>query len=593
MISVSVVTVFMFDALRVAVTMGSRAASARIAAGVVVAVLVVVSIPLIDRANRNLAIVLVGAMGLARIAIQVMAPEPSLGGQIIPAAIVVGLFGATVAVHALIYGGRPVGLGVLVGSAFDIALLSGSATLPLPWVQGVGPLVGILVAACVAILALLVDQRLSMPVRATSRVPAVGIVAVGAWVGLHVMLTSNLGWIRWISGGDPWLAVVPGSVGIAGALVWQMQGRRESQPIVAATLAAASSVLLTAADSIWAAALLTVIAGALGVALTGMLERDSLAAPERVQWASGSVPLLALAPVVIKEESPALTGIAVTVVVAVVLLVAALLAARHSPIRSGTANVAAAVALVALAVALVGATAGDEVSRQSVPGELLVATYGLDGGFTPSGSFDPYAGAQVVLDLGADVLALQNLTRGRVMDGATDLPEFLARRTGTRIEWFGGGDGFGSAVEIQVDNVAVADRGTPGVAHVIEIISGEGEDAIRVLAVDATGAPVARQDVGSRLVDLWDGTPHTVFAGTFDAGGDAEPVATMANSGLFDVTLAMQEINPLTYPADLPTMQLDFILISPDLRPTGARIGERSASSHLPVISRVVVRKDP
>ena len=592
-------TVCMFDALRIVLTFGSRSSTAAIGAVVVMAVLVVVSIPFVERANRTLAIGLVVTIGLARVAAQLMPAAPSLAGQILPAALIVGLFGGAVATHASVHGGRTVGLGVLLGSAFDVAFLSGSATLPSPWVQGVTPVVGVVLAMLVAVGALGVEQRLTMPSRSGARVPAVSIVALGAWVGLHLMLFSNLGWIRSISGGEPWMTVLPGALGIAGAAVWLMQGRRESQPVVAAGIATSAAVLLTAADSVWAIALMVVIAGGAGVALTGMLERNSSAAPERLQWATGTVAVLALAPTVIKEANEAASGITATISAVLLLLLCSVFSMQHNSMRAGAAHVPALIALGLLGAALAGSSLAQTMGHPETPGELLVATYDIDRGFLPDGDFDPYAGAQVMLDLGADVVALPDITRGRVSEGITDLAQFLTRRTGTTIEWFGGEDGYGSAVELSVEGVAASDLGVAGLLRVIEVLpeledDGQAQDdaVIRLLAVDATGSPVTQTDVGGVLLDLWDRSPHTVFAGSFEEGAETEPIATLVNAGLFDVTLAMQEINPLTFPADLPTMQLDYILISPDLRPTGARIGDVSSSTHLPVISRVVIRSE-
>ncbi len=122
--------------------------------------------------------------------------------------------------------------------------------------------------------------------------------------------------------------------------------------------------------------------------------------------------------------------------------------------------------------------------------------------------------------------------------------------------------------------------------------AGEAERALRILAVDAAGAAAPATDVGMRLVDVWGVQPRTIMAGSFDSPPEVEPVATLINAGMFDVTLAVPDIAPLTWPADLATVQLDYILISQDLRPAGARVVAESSSNHLPVVSRVAIREE-
>ena len=594
MVGMAAATVFVFDAIRVLVTLGSRSGPVRIEAFVVVFVVSLVTIPLVERASRSVVVGLSVGIAAARVLLQVLAPAPTLIGQAVAAAIVLGLFGAVVATTAIVFGGRLVGLSVLVGATVDLAILASLATLPLPWWRGVAPALGLLAAGVVTVGSAITEQRLTMPTRPPGRVPAVALGGVALWVALHVMLFSNIGWLNLLVGGETWIAVGAASLGIAGALVWETQGRAESHPAIAGLIAVIAAALLTNADGGWAAMLVAVIGAASGVALTGALERDSSAAPERVQWATGAVPALALLPVIGREiDGSGLNPEQMVLGSALALLGCGVLSTRHNPGRSGVALAATALGVAAAAAAVGGAIVGRVlVDEPATPGELLVATFNMDRGFRPDGEFDPHAAAQVVIDLSADVVALQDVQRGRIRDGATDLVVFLERRTDSTIEWVGRPDGTGAAIELGVAADEVGDRSIPGVAQIIEArIGGEG-DAIRLLAVDAVGAPVGSEDVGGMLAAVWGGEARTVMAGSFDGTRDVEPMLTLFNAGLFDVTLVLPDIVPLTSPADLPTLQLDYILISQDLRPAGARVVEITSSDHRPVVSRVGIPED-
>ena len=384
-------------------------------------------------------------------------------------------------------------------------------------------------------------------------------------------------------------------IGVAGALIWELQGRRASQPALAGVFAVIATALLATADGLWAAALVASVAASAGVALTGMLERDSSAAPERVQWAAGAIPALAVLPVAAREIDGrwALSPLQVVVVTGFILLGGAVLSLRHNPGPSARAPWAAVLGAGAAVIAIgVAAAAPAPVLGEAAAGEIVVATFNLEGGFQPDGRFDPDAAARAIVDLAADVVALQDVPRGRIRDGAADLAVFLERRTGMAIYWTGDGDGQGAAVAVRVEPIEVVDRSVPAVARVLEVLVGPHDAEFRVLAVDAVGAPVATSDVGGALLGVWGAEPRSVLAGSLDSPPVAEPVATLLNGGLFDVTLALDGINPLTWPADLATAQLDYVLISPDLRPAGARVVADSPSNHLPVVARIAVR-DP
>ncbi len=585
--------VFVFDAIRVLVTLGSRSVSLRIVGALIVFVVALVSLPLVERADRAIVLALTGVVAGVRVAMQLLDPSPTFIGQMIAAAALLGLFGALVAANAVTYGGRTVGLGLLLGAAADIALLAALASLPLPWWRGWLPVVALLGVGAAMVGASSVESQLTMATRPPARVPAVAVAMIGAWVAFHVMAVANSGWVAVLSDGAAWLAVGAPALGVAAALIWETPGRSASQPVVAAVIALAATLLLGTASGAWGAVLVAVLAASSGVALIGALERDSSAPPERLQWATGSVPALAILPVVAREAQAtwSLEPSQVIAGTGLVLLAVAGLSLRHNPGPSGTAPLAAVFALGAVVIGVGSALVGGPRLLEPPPaGELLVATFNLERGFSDDGLFDPEAAAQILIDLDADVVAIQEVARGRIRDGAADLVMYLQRRTGFTLEWVGSEHGEGAAAGLSVAPAGVADRTIDGVAKVIELTVGEEDRALRILAVDAVGPDAPAPDVGMALVDIWGVQPRTVLAGSFDSPPDVEPIATLLNAGMFDVTLAVPDSTPLTWPADLATVQLDYILISQDLRPAGARVVDQSSSSHLPVVSRVAIR---
>ena len=71
---------------------------------------------------------------------------------------------------------------------------------------------------------------------------------------------------------------------------------------------------------------------------------------------------------------------------------------------------------------------------------LRILTYNIHSAYNSQGAQDPEAIARVIEASGADAVALQEVSRGWLLDGSTDLATFLARRLKMQVLFQGTAD---------------------------------------------------------------------------------------------------------------------------------------------------------
>jgi endonuclease/exonuclease/phosphatase family metal-dependent hydrolase len=289
----------------------------------------------------------------------------------------------------------------------------------------------------------------------------------------------------------------------------------------------------------------------------------------------------------------------VLVVGAAVLAVLAFAAARDPlqlrPTRAAPlkATVVTTVAVVIGGLVVVPLTA-PEFDPDPSPGngrEVRVATYNVRSGFGADGRFDPDALAAVVTASDADVVVLNEVDRGWLLEGGHDLLRLLATRTGMRAVFAPAADElWGNAVltRLPVTETRVVDLPRAGAAMqrsllsvVIDAGSGRSFAVIGTQLHDVDDEPSVRltqaRAVTAEVARLRGRQLPVAVLGDLGAERDAPELAPLAI--LDDAAPASGP----TWPSDDPTVRRDHALVSSDLDSSDPSIPRVTASDHLPI----------
>ncbi|MHB0980960.1 MAG: endonuclease/exonuclease/phosphatase family protein, partial [Thermoleophilia bacterium] len=237
---------------------------------------------------------------------------------------------------------------------------------------------------------------------------------------------------------------------------------------------------------------------------------------------------------------------------------------------------------------------------EAVPGDggpVRVMTFNLHNGFAADGRLDLEALARVIEEQKPDILALQEVSRGWVINGTVDMFGRLSHRLGMPgVYGPTAGPLWGNALlsRFPLDGHELVSLPTEDLLlrrGLIDATVDVGADApLRVVVTHyhhpEEGGPV-RVLESAALLDVWGGAPRTVVLGDFNAIPCDREIETLREAGLVEV-LAAAGVSPgYTYSSDEPFQRIDYIWVTPDLLAAGAgapadvRITGGTASDHL------------
>ncbi len=236
------------------------------------------------------------------------------------------------------------------------------------------------------------------------------------------------------------------------------------------------------------------------------------------------------------------------------------------------------------------------------PGDGLpvrVMTYNLHQGFDVHGRHGLEELAKVIEAEDPDIVALQEVSRGWVVNGSVDMLEWLSQRLEMDYVWGPAVDPvWGNGVlsrlpivgyqnlEMPNNDSILADRAflkveiDVGGGETIDVVathfhSGDGDSAIRV--------PQAEAVLGAA-----DSGRTTVLLGDFNAQPDHPEMLLIADAGFNDALVATgANLDGFTYPADAPWERIDYVWASPDLKMRDFSTPVSLASDHLAVVATV------
>ena len=226
---------------------------------------------------------------------------------------------------------------------------------------------------------------------------------------------------------------------------------------------------------------------------------------------------------------------------------------------------------------------------------VRVLSYNLHFGFDVRGWSDLEGVARAIEASGAEVVGLQEVSRGWYVNGATDMLAWLQRRLRMPYARFAGasdaiwGNALLSRYPIVAGEVVRLPReGVPLRRNALRVELDLG--AGRRLSVVVThlhhvegpdGARVRLAQV-PRLLELVGGRPATVLMGDLNAEPGSAEIGLLRAAGLTDAFAAAGggPADAPTWPADRPDRRIDWIWLSGDLAATGFVATTSTASDH-------------
>jgi len=504
--------------------------------------------------------------------------------------------------------------GVVVGLTLDTLIKGAGGTLDLSWIPTIGAAVVVLALAAVS-LWLIALEPVPVPSAPSdvSWTAALPLAALGPILLIQAMISLNQGWVAQVSGTSSTTALVVLVAGLvamaAGSVLAFARPLLHRWPVA---VLAGLFVLLTVPRtpplaSALPLALLPIqftFGWGLGlIALRGAQPTRPGLGRTSVWVTLGMIVYLLLAFVYYVSFDIALpiprdwVLPGATLIFAVCLVVAARPSER-TPERDFTAVTATgALALLGIVIALL---LPHPSSLPTAAPTGRVMTFNLHSAFNRAGRLDPEAIAAVIEEQSPDVVALQEVSRGWLIDGSVDLVDWLGRRLGMQILFNGTADPiWGNAILSRVGFIDHGSAPLPLAGTLLprgflwaRVDLGLGQPVL----VIATHLHHIAEEHGPRLaqipvlLDFWGKAGHTVMMGDLNSEPTWPEMDLIRQAGMVDSWSEAGQGEGLTWPADDPFQRIDWIWHSPDLRAVTAETVMSAASDHRALVADLAER---
>lgn len=246
-------------------------------------------------------------------------------------------------------------------------------------------------------------------------------------------------------------------------------------------------------------------------------------------------------------------------------------------------------------------TTTSAVADQPV-GDLRLLDWNLHYGVSADPSVRLDEMVATIEDSGADVVTLQEVSRGWVLGGGADMATFLARETGMRVVFVPAADRqFGNAIlwdPLRGDLADVA-------RHALPYGAGPQERSAVSATLDAAGVPVRvtsvhlqhrEENTPTRLDQLGTLLADEPVEGAYVLAGDlnAEPgwdeITLVEEHGLESGQDAAGDPDALTSPAVAPAHRIDWVFGSDPVTFRSFEVLDVTASDHRPLLTELRTR---
>jgi endonuclease/exonuclease/phosphatase family metal-dependent hydrolase len=501
--------------------------------------------------------------------------------------------------------------GLTLGLAFDIAMHGAAGTLDLTWIAGATPLV---VTALLGLLTFWALFQSPIPdleaATETSWSNALPLLAIGPYLLLQLLIFQSSGWLEEVAGVPSplgfFLVMLGNLMAVVG--VWWGLSHPSSFRLPLAVLAAIVLTLSTAGAAgpgpvFILSALVSQLLMGWGWALVST--RGAMADRPGLGRTGLALPLgmllfltLAFAYYIALDLALPFPREAIVPSGAAFLGVLYVIASRRTqPVAAPPELAPFWLSGIFLAVPLVVGVLQGPLPRpvQPVDRPVRVMSFNIHSGFGSAGRHDPEAIAKVIEDSGADIVALQEVSRVRLLDGGTDLASWLSRRLNLPFLFHGEEEPiWGNAILSRFPILQHGQGALPDEDALIsrgylwaEIDIG-GETPLFLIATHLHHVEAdhhVRLKEVPVLLDLWGGRPFTVLLGDLNAKPDWEEMRLIYDAGLIDSWLETGGGDGFTWPAVGPDKRIDWIWHTGDLVAVRAEVVQTLASDHLPVLA--------
>ena len=269
--------------------------------------------------------------------------------------------------------------------------------------------------------------------------------------------------------------------------------------------------------------------------------------------------------------------------------------ARHA-VREAVTRFASIPALLLLILPLVYLATWKNVEPiQGAGYPVRVMSYNLHQGFDVHGSHGLEDIAKVIESEDPDIIALQEVSRGWVVNGSVDMLVWLSQRLEMDYVWGPAADPvWGNAVLSRLPIISSQNHEMPNNDTLrldrgfltVEIDVGGGETIVVVATHfhSGDGDSAIRVPQAMAALEAVDGGRTTVLIGDLNAHPDHPEMLLLADAGFNDTFVASGATGDgFTYPADNPWERIDYVWASPDLKARDFSNPDSLASDHLAV----------
>ncbi len=240
------------------------------------------------------------------------------------------------------------------------------------------------------------------------------------------------------------------------------------------------------------------------------------------------------------------------------------------------------------------------VSGQGFP--VRIMTYNLHNGFNTKGKLNIEEIAQVIESNKPDIVALQEVSRGWVVNGRLDMLAWLSQRLNMPYVFGPTADHFwGNAILSRYPILAYSRGDLPSgdlppgdllmpSGFIVALIDLGNDQRIKVINTQFHH-PKGYTDIGQlqsqAIIDFWAGVDHTVLLGNLSAVPQDQEIVMLEQADLIDAAANVYPKLAYTFPSDNPQQRLDYIWTSSDLQVRDIRVPLSTASDHLPVFAAI------
>ncbi len=250
-----------------------------------------------------------------------------------------------------------------------------------------------------------------------------------------------------------------------------------------------------------------------------------------------------------------------------------------------------------LSPAIISIDAGLKRPFEQENESIRVMDYNIHQGFNINGYLDLETIARVIEGSGADVVGLQEVSRGWLINGSADTLYWLSKRLDMEYIFMPASDNvWGNAILSTYPLELIKSGFLPGIeaplrrSYLLASINIPEHANMNVMVTHLhhiMDEGDIREKQVEEILDQWDGLPRTVIMGDFNAEmGDPE-IEKMYSIGLIDTQYALGNEDNLTWVHYPPYRRIDYIWATPDIELLGGEAPYSTASDHLPVVAEL------